>query len=105
QDRDGVAEAPEHADQDGAAERPLAADDRGHGDHVVGIGRVSHAEEEPEAHDRQQGAHDCPSPTRPPPAEADGTLRRLAAAVKRGTGKDSARAPGRTAPARWSTLA
>ena len=43
-----MAEPPGRADQRRAAQGALPADDRGDRDHVVGIGRVAHPEEEAE---------------------------------------------------------
>ena len=56
-DRDRVPEPPQRADQGRVRESPAAVQDRGDGDHVVGIGRVAHAEQEAEAGEREQLGH------------------------------------------------
>ena len=61
-DRDGVPDAPGGADQRRARHAALAADDRRNGDHVVGVGRMPHPEEEAEkqeGHDVQGGFSHC----------------------------------------------
>jgi hypothetical protein len=50
--RDGMSHAPGSADQCRARQATLAADDRRNSDHVVGVGRMSHPEEEAE---KQEG--------------------------------------------------
>ena len=54
-DGHGVPDAPQAPDQSGAPGAPLPAHDRGDGDHVVGVRRMSHAEEEAQ-HDHGQAA-------------------------------------------------
>ena len=66
-DGQGVADAPEHADERGGADPSLPGDDGGDGDHVVGIGRVPHAEEEAEENDRHRGGHAHSPPQVPAP--------------------------------------
>ena len=51
-EKKSMAEPPDRTDQRGASHRALPADDGGNGDHVVGIGCVTHTEEETE---REQG--------------------------------------------------
>ena len=57
ENRERVAESPENADEGGVADAALAADDGGDGDDVVGIGGVTHAEEETENDDRDESDH------------------------------------------------
>ena len=61
-DRHGVPDAPSGADQRRARHAALATDDRCNGDHVVGVGRMPHPEEEAEkqeGHDVQGGLGHC----------------------------------------------
>jgi len=61
-DRDGVPDAPGGADQRRAHHAALATDDRRNGDHVVGVGRMPHPEEEAEkqeGHDVKGGSGHC----------------------------------------------
>ena len=51
-----VPDAPQASDQGGTPGAPLPAHDRGYGDHVVGIRRMSHAEEETQ-HDHGQAGN------------------------------------------------
>jgi hypothetical protein len=57
QDRDGVADPPQHPEQGRGPETALAADDGAHRDHVVRIGRVADTEEEPQGGDGQEREH------------------------------------------------
>jgi hypothetical protein len=54
-DGHGVPDAPQASDQGGAPGAPLPAHDRGYGDHVVGVRRMSHAEEETQQDHGQAG--------------------------------------------------
>ena len=61
-DRKGVPDAPGGADQRRARHAALATDDRRNGDHVVGVGRMPHPEEEAEkqeGQDVQGGSGHC----------------------------------------------
>src|SRR6185295_15229000 len=69
QDGQRVAHPPEHADGGRSAQGPLAADDGGHGNHVIGVGRVPHPEEEAEEQHRAEAhAAHYPATTRPAPS-------------------------------------
>ncbi|MCS3978785.1 hypothetical protein M2191_003468 [Bradyrhizobium japonicum] len=52
-DRDGVSYAPSGTDQRRARHAAFAADDRRDSDHMVGVGRMPHSEEEAEEQERQ----------------------------------------------------
>src|SRR5215472_1610055 len=56
-----MAETPKHSDQRCSPEVPLPADDGCDRDHVIGIGCVSHTEEETDGDDGEQSKHqsDC----------------------------------------------
>lgn len=56
-DGDGVAESPECTDEGSAAEGTFAADDGGDGDNVIGIGGMTHAEEETNHQDGDSAEH------------------------------------------------
>ena len=58
QDGQRVAHTPQGADGRRARRGPLAGEDGGHGDHVVGVGRVAHPEEEAEQDHRQEAGHE-----------------------------------------------
>jgi hypothetical protein len=53
-DGERVADPPECADEARRPNRFFAAHDRRHGDHVIGIGRVAHAEKKPERQQREE---------------------------------------------------
>ena len=52
--REAVTDSPKNSSECGFADLALSADDRRHGDDVIGIGRVAHAEEEAEKQNREQ---------------------------------------------------
>src|SRR5574341_202548 len=53
-DREGMAKSPEHSDQRCAADRALPADDGGHGDDMIRIRGMPHAEKESKENDGKQ---------------------------------------------------
>ncbi len=61
-DGDGVAESPQGTDQRAVQEAAAAIEDGRDGDHVVGIGRVAHAEQKAEAGEGQELGHGGGSP-------------------------------------------
>ena len=56
-DRHRVAEAPQGTDERQMREATASVQDRGHRDDVVGVGRVAHAEQEPESCEREELGH------------------------------------------------
>jgi hypothetical protein len=56
-DRQRVADSPDHPDQRRTADRAFAADVCRHGDHVIGVGGMSHAENESDPEDGEERAH------------------------------------------------
>ena len=57
-DRDSVPDAPGRADQHRARHAVLATDDRRNGNHVVGVGRMPHPEQEAENEERHDARGD-----------------------------------------------
>ena len=53
-----MAAAPENADERGLHNGALAADDGGDRDHVIGIGCVAHAKQEPDSQNGEAAGHD-----------------------------------------------
>lgn len=57
EDRDRVTEPPERSDRGRGLDAALAADDRGHGDDVICIGGMTHAQKETEDNDGNERQH------------------------------------------------
>src|SRR5580704_13231231 len=55
--REGMSEAPQHADQSSVSYAALPAHDGGDGDHVVGVGGVTHTEKKSQGDDGEQSDH------------------------------------------------
>jgi hypothetical protein len=53
EERQAVADSPEHPSQRGISNLSLPANNRGHGDYMIRIGGVAHAEKETESEDRE----------------------------------------------------